>query len=74
MVDAVCIVGRGVYDLSVFKGKADVFILEALHHRRRVVGDDAVDAVPHGRGIDLAIRDVLFAIALHCADALDGKG
>ena len=50
--------GRRLYDLSIFKDKANVFVFDAPLHGRRVVGNDAVDALFYGRGINFAVGNV----------------
>ena len=43
-------------------------------HAGRIEGDDAVDAVFYGRGVNFAVRDVEVPVARHSRDATDGKG
>ena len=74
VVDALGIVRGRVYDLAVLELKADVRIGEAAFQRGRVVGDHAVDALAHGRGVDLAVRDVAGACALDGGQTLDREG
>ena len=63
----------GLDDLSVFEGQARALKDIALIEAGRVVLHNAVHAVAHGRGIDLAVGDVALAVALDGGHTCDGE-
>ena len=74
VVDTHGVVGRGFDDFAVSEGQADVFKGEAVLGGGRVVGNRAVDAAAHRRGVDFAVGNVAVAGALDGGHALDGEG